>query len=130
MEETRKAVMPMGTHTNIMKRLLCGLLALLLLFSTACAAKRDADDLSNAKDSVQESEYHDEYADDESDESETPRSNAEEETVEQTHSEIVYITDTGTKYHRDGCQYLRKSQIPIDEDDAIARGYTACSKCF
>ena len=26
---------------------------------------------------------------------------------------IVYITKTGEKYHHDGCQYLRKSKIPI-----------------
>ncbi len=41
----------------------------------------------------------------------------------------VYITKTGEKYHRDGCQYLRKSQIPISLSDAKARGYSACSKC-
>jgi len=42
---------------------------------------------------------------------------------------IVYITKTGTKYHRDGCRYLSKSKIPIKKSDAIKRGYTACSIC-
>lgn len=42
----------------------------------------------------------------------------------------VYVTRTGSKYHRAGCQYLRKSQISISLSDAIARGYTACSKCW
>ncbi len=28
-------------------------------------------------------------------------------------AETVYITRTGAKYHRDGCQYLRRSRIPI-----------------
>lgn len=42
----------------------------------------------------------------------------------------VYITKTGEKYHRAGCQYLRKSQIPISLDDAQAMGYTACSRCW
>lgn len=41
----------------------------------------------------------------------------------------VYITKTGEKFHRDGCQYLKKSQIPISRSNAIAQGYGACSKC-
>ncbi len=44
-------------------------------------------------------------------------------------SVTVYITKTGEKYHRDGCQYLKKSRIPIDLIDAIRKGYTPCSKC-
>lgn len=46
----------------------------------------------------------------------------------QTTSEQVYITNTGKKYHRAGCRYL-KSQIPISKADAQARGYGACSAC-
>ena len=45
-------------------------------------------------------------------------------------SVTVYITRTGEKYHRWGCQYLRQSQIAISLDDAEARGYTACSRCW
>jgi hypothetical protein len=45
--------------------------------------------------------------------------------VEQT----VYITRTGAKYHRGGCQYLRQSRIPIKKKDAIAQGYGACKVC-
>lgn len=44
-------------------------------------------------------------------------------------SYTVYITRTGSKYHRDGCQYLRSSKIEIDKKEAIENGYTACSKC-
>lgn len=44
-------------------------------------------------------------------------------------STIVYITKTGTKYHRDGCRYLSKSKIAISLKDAIAEGYTPCSIC-
>ncbi len=44
-------------------------------------------------------------------------------------SDIVYITKTGTKYHRAGCRYLSKSRIPISRKDAIARGYKPCSVC-
>lgn len=44
-------------------------------------------------------------------------------------SYTVYITKTGSKYHRAGCRYLRSSKIAIDVDDAIAQGYDACSVC-
>ena len=43
--------------------------------------------------------------------------------------DTVYITNTGEKYHRDGCRYLKKSQIAISRSDAIAQGYGACSVC-
>lgn len=41
----------------------------------------------------------------------------------------VYITKTGTKYHRAGCRYLKDSKIPIKKSEAISRGYTPCSVC-
>ena len=44
-------------------------------------------------------------------------------------SYTVYITNTGSKYHSNGCQYLKKSKIAISKDKAVAQGYTPCSKC-
>lgn len=41
----------------------------------------------------------------------------------------VYITNTGSKYHRAGCRHLKDSQIAININDAIAQGYTACKNC-
>jgi len=41
----------------------------------------------------------------------------------------VYITKTGSKYHFNGCQYLRRSKIPTTLDNALNRGYTPCSRC-
>ncbi len=41
----------------------------------------------------------------------------------------VYITNTGKKYHRAGCSYLRQSQTAVSLDEAIRRGYTPCSRC-
>lgn len=41
----------------------------------------------------------------------------------------VYITDTGSKYHREGCRYLRQSCHAISLSSAKASGYTACSVC-
>lgn len=42
----------------------------------------------------------------------------------------VYVTNTGSKYHKSGCQYLKESKIPISLSDAKAQGYTPCSKCY
>lgn len=40
----------------------------------------------------------------------------------------VYVTKTGSKYHRSGCQYLKKSKIPMALSDA-RQSYGPCSKC-
>ena len=42
---------------------------------------------------------------------------------------VVYVTETGTKYHVDGCRYLKKSKIEKSLADAVAEGYEPCSKC-
>lgn len=42
---------------------------------------------------------------------------------------IVYVTRTGSKYHRGSCNYLSSSKIEIDLDDAKDDGYSPCSKC-
>lgn len=45
------------------------------------------------------------------------------------YSQTVYVTNSGTKYHKEGCRYLSKSKIAINLSDAIAKGYGACSVC-
>jgi len=47
----------------------------------------------------------------------------------QTKEVTVYVTRTGAKYHNAGCQYLRRSCIPMKLSDAKAAGYTPCSRC-
>lgn len=61
---------------------------------------------------------------------EAERVATEQQAAQNEQSQTVYITNTGSKYHRSGCQYLKKSQIGISLNDATARGYTACSKCY
>lgn len=51
----------------------------------------------------------------------------EQEAVPQ--EQIVYITNTGSKYHRDGCRHLSESKIEIELATAESRGYTACGTC-
>lgn len=50
------------------------------------------------------------------------------QTVNQTAETTVYVTRTGAKYHRDGCRYLSRSQIPMSLSDA-RQSYSACSVC-
>lgn len=45
-------------------------------------------------------------------------------------NDIVYITNTGEKYHAASCSSLRKSKHAITLAQAKASGYTPCSKCF
>jgi hypothetical protein len=41
----------------------------------------------------------------------------------------AYTTNTGTKYHADGCRHLSKSKIKTTIEDAKTDGYSACSVC-
>lgn len=41
---------------------------------------------------------------------------------------VVYVTNTGSKFHAGGCRYLRRSENPIRWRDAV-QGYEACSVC-
>ncbi len=84
-----------------------------------------------------------------SSESETPESKSVTETVsestiveatdtskenepQQTSATVgttVYITKSGTKFHRDGCSSLSKSRISISYEDAVSRGFEPCGRC-
>lgn len=44
-------------------------------------------------------------------------------------STTVYVTQSGEKYHADGCRYLSKSKIAISLGDAVAQGYDPCKVC-
>lgn len=46
-----------------------------------------------------------------------------------TENKIVYITNTGEKYHESFCRYLRHSKIETNLSQAIECGYTPCSVC-
>ena len=48
---------------------------------------------------------------------------------EQPKEQIVYITRTGKRYHRQGCRYLSKSAMPMSLKDAKQQGYTPCKVC-
>ena len=41
----------------------------------------------------------------------------------------VYITETGSKYHRGSCRSLKKSKRAVSRSDAAARGFEPCAIC-
>jgi micrococcal nuclease len=42
---------------------------------------------------------------------------------------VVYVTNSGTKYHAEGCSSLRRSRIAVSLADAVRSGYEPCSVC-
>lgn len=49
-------------------------------------------------------------------------------TVSEQKSKVVFVTKSGNKYHASGCSYLKSSR-EMTLDDALAAGYSACSRC-
>jgi micrococcal nuclease len=41
----------------------------------------------------------------------------------------VYVTNSGTKYHREDCSSLSRSKIAVSLEDAVHSGYEPCSIC-
>jgi len=52
-----------------------------------------------------------------------------DEGEEENQRELVYVTRTGTRYHREDCDYLFKSKIPMKLEDAKNKGYIPCKVC-
>ncbi len=44
-------------------------------------------------------------------------------------NQVVYVTKTGSKYHKNSCKYLKDSKIETTKSTAKRDGYTACSVC-
>ncbi|MDF1525928.1 MAG: thermonuclease family protein [bacterium] len=44
-------------------------------------------------------------------------------------SDVVFLTASGGKYHRDGCRYLSESSFPVTLGEAKGRGYEPCGVC-
>ena len=42
---------------------------------------------------------------------------------------VVFVTQSGNRYHVDDCRFLRYSKIPMSKAGAEARGYTPCRVC-
>lgn len=44
--------------------------------------------------------------------------------------DFVYVTHAGTKYHKEGCNYLNDSKERLSLQEAQAIGYEPCAFCF
>lgn len=95
------------------------------------------DDVSELSALYYTSGYHDavlgrspEYSDTDQESVQEPEATQPEEPSQsEPQSVAVYVTNTGVKYHMDGCQYLSKSKNAISLSSAKAAGYTPCSRC-
>ena len=45
-------------------------------------------------------------------------------------SSVCYVTSSGTKYHKDGCSYLKKTKTKMTVQEAKDCGYSPCSRCY
>lgn len=52
------------------------------------------------------------------------------EPAQKESSDICYVTASGTKYHKDGCSYLKKSKTKMIVNEAESCGYSPCSRCY
>ena len=52
---------------------------------------------------------------------------AEAPSTEQT--TLVYVTRTGTKYHKEGCRHLRSSKFAMSLGEAAEEGFEPCKVC-
>ena len=44
--------------------------------------------------------------------------------------EKVYVTSSGTKYHKKGCSYLKGQEKQLTIKEAKEQGYEACGRCY
>ena len=51
-------------------------------------------------------------------------------TKEKSDSGFCFVTSSGTKYHRSGCSYLKKSSTKMTVQEAKDCGYSPCSRCY
>jgi len=55
--------------------------------------------------------------------------NKKQEKLAIAKNQEVFITNTGNKFHKAGCRYLKRSSSAVSREDAIKRGYKACKVC-
>lgn len=60
---------------------------------------------------------------------ENQQTTAQAITVPESGDFVVYVTETGTKYHLASCRYLADTAHGITLDSAKEQGYTPCSIC-
>ena len=66
----------------------------------------------------------------ESEKTEENTTDKETTKAESSESSYCYVTSSGTKYHRNGCSYLKKSKTKMTVQEAKDCGYSPCSRCY
>ena len=56
--------------------------------------------------------------------------NSVEDSYKKLKESTVFITRTGSRYHKDGCIHLKRSKIPIKLSQAQKKGMLACKACY
>ncbi len=119
--------------------LLCGIVSLLLSFllQTKDELRKLEDSLSqsSAESRVQENILKNSVSPNatssQKQSSSTPTPQKQSGTSQSNNdSSTVYITNSGSKYHKKGCQHLSESSKSIDLSKAKKQGYEPCSKCY
>lgn len=112
-----------------MKKLL--LLLMISILLTACETKEDNSALSDYK-QIQDQEKPTSTPTPKPTPAPTPKPTPASEPTsvvqDDNKSITVYVTKTGSKYHRSGCRYLSKSKIAINLETAKVL-YDPCSIC-
>lgn len=107
----------------------------MIFISTICVVAQKNDNITELQDEIEtlkeQNETLEEKVQSNKNSSTTNLNTIKVETVQTSNKieDTVYVTDTGTKYHKSGCQHLRKSKNAISKEKAIRQGYTACSRC-
>lgn len=66
----------------------------------------------------------------ESEKTEENTTDKETTKAESSESGYCYVTSSGTKYHKNGCSYLKKSKTKMTVQEAKDCGYSPCSRCY
>lgn len=105
-------------------RVICIITSVLLLFS-GCAHKKEIKKIPSTP-----TTFSTAYLET-STEAEVPETIPEETTTATAETEplTVYITNSGTKYHREDCQFLTYSKIPVNLNDLDTDFYKPCAVC-
>lgn len=126
--ETQRAVnRPRRTAVcAILILLLCGIIALLL--STLINTQNE---LEKVSESISQSRVEANLAKPTAAKpTSTPAQQKQSTSTSSDAATTVYITESGSKYHKANCQYLSKSKKSIDLSKAKQQGYEPCSKCY
>lgn len=80
---------------------------------------------NGSADNVESDEANDIESYDEETQQDVSTNDSNESTIEE-----VYVTTSGSKYHREGCSYLKGNYGALSLEEAVEEGYTPCSRCI